>query len=312
MRIYRSIADFHSRCLPAATVGVFDGVHRGHWEIIQRLSAAAREKKCESVVVTFDPHPRLVIGNVKEVQLLQSLDEKLARFEEAGVDAVLVIPFDATFATIAPAEFIKKILVDTIGVSRVFTGHDHFFGKGRQGDFALLEELGRQYNFEVEQVEAIQHCGQAVSSSAIRKALSEGDITHANCMLGYNYSLRGTVVRGNQIGKLIGFPTANIKPFDSHKLIPALGVYASLVKWNGNLYKGMSNIGTRPTIDANRLTIEVNIFDFDEEIYNQGLELFFLEKIRDEKRFGGLEQLKEQLFRDKEEIRQLLDAKQLI
>ncbi len=307
LRIYTSITDFQSRCRPVATVGVFDGVHRGHWEIIQRLSASARKKKCESVVVTFDPHPRLVIGNTTEVKLLQSLDEKLERFEEAGVDVVLIIPFTASFANIDPADFIKNILVDVVGVSRIITGHDHFFGHGRQGDFALLEEMGKKYDFDVEQVEAVSHCGRDVSSSEIRRALAEGNVSLANCMLRYNYSLFGKVVRGNQIGKLIGFPTANLQLFNKNKLIPAQGVYASLVKWNGNIYKGMSNIGTRPTIDANCLTIEVNIFDFDEEIYTESLVLYFLERIRDEKRFGGLEQLKEQLSLDQREVRKILD-----
>ena len=289
-----------------ATVGVFDGVHRGHWGIIKSLVTSANEKNCESVIITFDPHPRLVLGNTSEVRLLQSLDEKLDRFREAGVDVVLIIPFDSSFANIDSSDFIRTILVDTIKVCKVITGHDHMFGHGRQGDFALLEELGKKYDFEVEQVAAIEHCGRMVSSSVIRNAISEGDMVQANCMLGYEYSLKGKVVRGNQLGKLIGFPTANIQLADPHKLIPANGVYASQVKWNGNIYKGMSNIGTRPTIDANRLTIEVNIFDFDEEIYNDTITLYFIRRIRDEKKFGGLEQLKERLFQDQLTVKRIL------
>jgi len=290
-----------------ATVGVFDGVHRGHRGIIEKLVASAKQLNCESVIITFNPHPRLVLGNSSEVRLLQSLDEKLDRFREAGVDVVLVIPFDASFADIDPSEFIKTVLVDTLKVSKVITGHDHMFGHGRLGDFALLGELGEKHDFEVEQVSAIEHCGRMVSSSAIRNSIMEGDMELANCMLGYQYSLKGKVVRGNQIGKLIGFPTANIQLSDPYKLIPAKGVYASLVRWNGNIYKGMSNIGTRPTIDANRLTIEVNIFDFDEEIYTETLILYFIHRTRDEKKFGGLEQLKEQLFLDQEKVRRLLN-----
>jgi len=181
------------------------------------------------------------------------------------------------------------------------------FGHGRQGDFALLEEMGIKYGFKVEQVPAIEHCGRMVSSSSIRKAITEGDMDLANGMLGYQFALKGKVVRGNQIGKLIGFPTANIQLPDPHKLIPANGVYASLVKWNDTIYKGMSNIGTRPTIDANRLTVEVNIFDFDEEIYTETISLYFIRRIRDEKKFGGLEQLKQQLSHDQEEVRRILD-----
>jgi riboflavin kinase / FMN adenylyltransferase len=307
VRIYYSIHDFESYCRPVVTVGVFDGVHHGHWGIIQRLVSSAKDKNCESVVITFNPHPRLVLGNASEVKLLQSLDEKLERFDEAGVDAVLVIPFDKSFADIDSSDFIKSVLVDTVNASKVITGHDHMFGHGRQGDFALIEELGIKYGFEVEQVAAIEHCGRMVSSSTIRKAIVEGEMELANCMLGYMYSLKGKVVRGNQLGKLIGFPTANIQLQDPYKLIPANGVYASFVKWNSNIYKGMSNIGTRPTIDANRLTIEVNIFDFDEEIYTDTITLYFVHRTRDEKKFGGLEQLKEQLFIDREEVKQLLE-----
>ena len=307
MRIYYSTADFESPGDPVATVGVFDGVHSGHWGILKRLVISAKERNCESVVITFNPHPRLVLGNTSEVRLLQSLDEKLERFSEAGVDIVLVIPFDSSFANIDPSDFIRTILVNTIKVSKVITGHDHMFGHGRLGDFALLEEMGIKYGFKVEQVPAIEHCGRMVSSSSIRKAITEGDMDLANGMLGYQFALKGKVVRGNQIGKLIGFPTANIQLPDPHKLIPANGVYASLVKWNDTIYKGMSNIGTRPTIDANRLTVEVNIFDFDEEIYTETISLYFIRRIRDEKKFGGLEQLKEQLSHDQEEVRRILD-----
>ncbi|NVO18694.1 MAG: bifunctional riboflavin kinase/FAD synthetase [Bacteroidetes bacterium] len=307
VRIYHSIEEFESPCRPAVTVGVFDGVHRGHWGIIERLVCSAREKNCESVVITFNPHPRLVLGNAEGVRLLQSLDEKLARFSEAGVDVVLVIPFDASFANIDSSDFIRKVLVDIVRASKVITGHDHMFGHGRQGDFALLEEMGRTYNFEVEQVTAIEHCGRMVSSSAIRNAIIEGNLEMANCMLGYQYTLTGKVVRGNQLGKLIGFPTANIELLDKYKLLPSNGVYASLVLQGGVLYRGMSNIGTRPTIDANKLTIEVNIFDFDDDIYNETLVLKFVHRIRDEKKFGGLEQLKEQLSLDKERVKYLLD-----
>ncbi len=307
MRIYTSIPDFHSHSRPVVTVGVFDGVHKGHLEILNRLITSAAEKQCESAVITFEPHPRLLLGNASEVRLLQSLDEKIERFREAGIDILLVIPFDTAFSALTPSDFIQNILVDKFKVSKVIMGYDHFFGRDRMGDFTLLEEMGAQYDFTVEQVEPVEHCHQVVSSSAIREALSEGNISRANCMLGYKYSVRGRVVRGNQIGKLIGFPTANIQPYEKHKLIPALGVYASQIKWNGNLYTGMSNIGIRPTIDANRLTVEVNIFNFNEEIYSEAISLFFLERIRDEKRFGGLEQLKEQLLRDQSEVARIFE-----
>jgi riboflavin kinase / FMN adenylyltransferase len=307
VRIFNSISEFESYCRPVATVGVFDGVHRGHQQIIQMLTNSAKEKNCESVVVTFEPHPRLVVGNATEVRLLQGIDEKIERFRSLGVDSLLIIPFDKDFAEMEPADFIKLVMVDTIKASKVITGYDHFFGRGRLGDFTLLEESGKQNDFDVVQVSPVNYCNQTVSSSLIRNALLEGNIELANCMLGYQYSIRGKVVRGNQIGKLIGFPTANIQLSDPIKLIPAHGVYASLVKWNGNMYKGMSNIGLRPTIDANRLTVEVNIFDFEEDIYSEPITLYFLEKIREEKKFGGLEQLKDQLSQDKETVKRIFE-----
>jgi len=288
-------------------VGVFDGVHAGHREILQRLIDSAKIRNCESVVITFDPHPRIVLGDSNEVQLLQSREEKVERFREAGVENLLIIPFSKEFSAIPPTDFIREVLIEKMGVSKVITGYDHFFGRGRMGDFALLKEMGDQWGFDVEQVNAVVHCKQTVSSSLIRAALNEGNVKQANCMLGYNYSIPGKVIRGNQIGKLIGYPTANIQPFFKNKLIPAQGVYASFVKWNGNLYKGMSNIGTRPTIDANRLTVEVNIFDFQEDIYNESLVLYFIERIRDEKRFGSLELLKEQLARDRVTVLKALE-----
>ena len=302
MQLFTSIDEFSCSAHPVATVGVFDGVHRGHREILRRLKESSIEKKCKSIVITFDPHPRLILGNADDVRLLQSIDEKIDRFREAEMDIVLIIPFNRAFSAIPPATFIKDILVDKAGVSKVIIGYDHFFGRGRMGDFTLLEEMGRTYGFNVEQVEAVSHCNRTVSSSLIRDALLEGNVSLANCMLGYNYSIKGKVVKGNQIGKLIGFPTANLQLFDRNKLIPAQGVYASLVKWNGNIYKGMSNIGTRPTIEANRLTVEVNIFDFNEDIYTEGITLYFIERIRDEIRFGDLEQLKGQLQVDREMV----------
>jgi riboflavin kinase/FMN adenylyltransferase len=281
------------------TVGVFDGVHKGHLEIINRLSTVAKEKNCESVVITFEPHPRLVLPHHAELKLLQTLDEKLERFEIAGVDSVLVIPFDREFARITPHDFIKKVLVDQVGISHVITGYDHFFGQNRQGGFELLSEMGMQYNFTVDELQMVTVGSSTVSSSSVRRALLDGDVKHASSMLGYIYSISGEVVVGNKIGRNIGFPTANLKSSNSHKLVPGQGVYASIVNSNGVNYKGMANIGYRPTIDADRLTIEVHIFDFNQDIYGQDITLCFVERIRSEKRFGSLGDLQLQLANDK-------------
>jgi len=299
MRIYRQISEFKSHCKPVATVGVFDGVHRGHLEIISRLSAIAREKNCESVVITFEPHPRLVLPHHAEVWLLQTLDEKLRRFEVAGVDVVLVIPFDLEFAKITPHDFIKNVLVDQIKVSHVITGYDHFFGQNRQGDFDMLSKMGREFGFTVDELPMVLVAEHTVSSSIVRRALLDGDVKLAATMLGYAYEMSGNIVAGNKIGRNIGYPTANLKLNFRHKLVPGQGVYATMVKIKDVSYKSMTNIGYRPTIDADHLTIETNIFDFNRDIYDQEITLIFIDRIRNEKRFPSLGDLQLQLAEDK-------------
>lgn len=306
MRVYRQVSDFNSHCQPVATVGVFDGVHLGHMEIIRRMSAIALAKNCESVVITFEPHPRLVLPHHAEIKLLQTLDEKLERFELAGVNAVLVIPFDREFSKITPHDFIKNVLVESLHVSHVITGYDHFFGQNRQGDYGLLLQMGKQYNFTVDELPMITAGSISVSSSSVRRALLDGDVSLAAQLLGYEYSLTGEVVTGNKIGRNIGFPTANLKPNSPHKLIPGQGVYASLAKIKGQVFKGMTNIGYRPTIDADHLTIEVNIFDFEQDIYNQEITLTLVRRIRNEKRFNSLGELQQQLGNDKITAREML------
>lgn len=308
MRVYRQISDFTSHCHPVATVGVFDGVHLGHMEIINRLSASAREKECESVVITFDPHPRLVLPHHAEVKLLQTLDEKLERFELAGVNAVIVIPFDHAFSKITPHDFIKNILVNSLQVSHVITGYDHFFGQNRQGDFDMLSKMGKEFGFTVDELPMVSVSSNTVSSSSVRRSLLDGDVALAESMLGYPYSITGEVVTGNKIGRNIGFPTANLKPASSYKLIPGQGVYATLVNVEGIRYKGMTNIGYRPTIDADHLTIEVNIFDFNKDIYTKDLTLCFIERIRSEKRFASLGDLQLQLADDKNTALSILES----
>jgi riboflavin kinase/FMN adenylyltransferase len=299
MRIYRQISEFKSHCKPVATVGVFDGVHRGHLEIISRLLAVAKEKNCESVVITFEPHPKLVLPHNAEVRLLQTLDEKLQRFGLAGVDVVLVIPFDLEFSKITPHNFIKNVLVDQINVSHVITGYDHFFGQNRQGDFDMLSKMGKEFGFTVDELPMVLVAEHTVSSSVVRRALLDGDVKLAETMLGYAYEMTGIVVEGNKIGRNIGYPTANLKPNDIHKLVPGQGVYATMVRVNGKLFKAMTNIGYRPTIDADRLTIEANIFDFRQDLYGKEITLLFIDRIRNEKRFASLGDLQLQLADDK-------------
>jgi len=240
-----------------------------------------------------------VLPHNSEVRLLQTLDEKLKRFELAGVDVVLVIPFDLEFSKITPHDFIKNVLVDQIKVSHVITGYDHFFGQNRQGDFDMLSKMGKECGFTVDELPMVLVAEHTVSSSMVRRALLDGNVKLAETMLGYAYEMTGNVVEGNKIGRNIGYPTANLKPTDSHKLVPGQGVYATLVRVNDILYKAMTNIGYRPTIDADRLTIEANIFDFGQDLYGKEITLLFIERIRDEKRFASLGDLQLQLADDK-------------
>ena len=210
-----------------------------------------------------------------------------------------MIPIDREFSKITPEDFIKNVLVDSLHVSHVITGYDHFFGQNRQGDIDLLTQMGLKYNFTVDELPMVTVGNNSVSSSSVRRALLDGDVKQAESMLGYAYSLTGEVVTGNKIGRNIGYPTANLKPGSDHKLVPGQGVYAALININGLIYKAMTNIGYRPTIDADHLTIEANIFDFNQDIYNQVITLTFIDRIRNERRFGSLGELQLQLADDK-------------
>lgn len=308
MDIFNQISEYPGASRPVLTVGMFDGVHTGHRRILDKMIQTARQQGCPSLVTTFHPHPKLVLNKVAEVKLLHTEEERIAHFARAGIDQLLIIPFTPEFASLSAADFIRKILVENLGVRTIITGHDHAFGKDAGGNYALLGRLGRHYNFGVEQVPAYMIDGMPVSSSLIRQQLEAGMIRSANTLLGYAYPITGNVVRGNQIGKLIGFPTANIHVEDSHKLIPARGVYASLITWEGKTYKGMSNIGIRPTINAHELTVEVNIFGFDTDIYFENITLMLIDRIRDEKKFGNLDLLKNQLYNDRKRVGEMLSS----
>jgi riboflavin kinase / FMN adenylyltransferase len=299
VEIFTQISEYTVEKRPVVTVGMFDGVHSGHKRILEKVVQSASVHGCSSLAVTFHPHPRLILGGGSEVKLLHTYEERIEHFRMAGIDQLLIIPFTLEFAALSAEDFIRNILVEKLKLCTIITGHDHAFGKDAGGNYSLLKRLGKQYDFKVEKVAAFIIDGEPVSSSLIRKELEAGELRHANKLLGYPYTINGNVVRGNQIGKLIGFPTANIHVEDSHKLIPERGVYATLISWNGRTYKGMSNIGIRPTINGHELTVEVNIFDFDTDIYFENLTLHLIDRIRDEKKFGNLDLLKSQLYEDR-------------
>jgi riboflavin kinase/FMN adenylyltransferase len=301
VQVHYGLDNFEAK-RPVVTIGTFDGVHLGHREVIAELKRIARETGGESVVFTFFPHPRMVVTpNEDTIRLLTTQEEKCILLEELMLDRLVIYPFTREFASLTYSEFVKNILVDQMQICKLVTGYDHKFGHDRQGDFQSLKILGDLYGFEVEQLSPMLVENVAVSSTKIRQALETGDVKKVSHYLGYPYLLKGKVVEGRRLGREIGFPTANIQPDDQHKLIPTNGVYAVWVKVGEGRYKGMLNVGTRPTVNTNvdHRSIEVHILDFLADIYQCNISVSFVERIRNEVKFGSLDQLKAQLELDK-------------
>lgn len=307
MKIYHSIDLFQPVPNPVVSVGTFDGVHLGHQQIFATMVEEARKCGGETVVVTFYPHPRLVIHpDSRHLRFINTQERKYEIIGRCQIDHLIIIPFTREFSNLSGAEFVKRFLVEKIHTHKLIVGYDHHFGKDRLGGYNDLKGLGTIHGFLVQEVPALIFDGMTVSSTKIRNALIAGDIKLANNLLGYLYSISGTVVYGNRIGRTIGFPTANIEIEDHYKLISAVGVYACKVDYHGLMFKGMGNIGYRPTVDAGNLTIEVNIFDFDEDIYGERIIIYFIERIRDEQRFENLSALREQLIIDRGRVIEIL------
>ena len=301
MRIYYNLDDFLVLRNAIVTSGTFDGVHIGHQKILSRLREVAQKNNGETVVITFWPHPRLVLyPNDTDLKLLNTFEEKAELLKEQHIDHLIRIPFTKEFSQLSSEEFITSILVEKIGTKKLVIGYDHHFGKNREGSFDQLKINGPAYGFDVEEIpqQDIDHV--AVSSSKIRKALEAGDIDTATHFLGRPYTLSGRIVKGDKLGRVLGFPTANID-LDSHdKLIPAEGIYAVKVLHENSDYGGMLYIGTRPTVDGSKRTIEVNIFNFEREIYGETLKVSFIKLLRMDSKFHDLESLKDQLHKDKQ------------
>lgn len=299
MKIYNSIQEFKSQHQTTVTLGTFDGVHIGHKKIIERLTNNAKESGNESLVLTFFPHPRMVLQQNSDIKLLNTIDERSALLEKTDLDHLIIHPFDEKFSQLSAKEFVKNILIDQFNIKKIIIGYDHKFGKNRSATIDDLIAFGKIYNFEVEQISAQEINEVSVSSTKIRKALIEGNITLANEYLGYNYLLTGVVVQGNQLGRTINFPTANIKIKEDYKLIPKKGVYVVKSIINTKTVYGMMNIGIRPTVDGKAQTIEVNYFNFDADLYGQELQVFVLHRIRSEQKFDSFDALRQQLEKDK-------------
>ncbi len=307
MKIYQCIQDFKAVSHPIVTIGTFDGVHLGHQAIFSKMKEEARKTGGETVVITFFPHPRLVLyQDSVNLKFINTREKKIERLEKIGIDHLVIIPFTKAFARNTSEQFITNYVVKYIHPAKVIIGYDHHFGKNREGNIALLERLKSKFGYEVEEVPPYFVDGAPVSSTRIRNLLHEGNVKDANRMLGYDYAITGEVVRGKALGRKIGYPTANLELPNEYKLIAANGVYACRVLIGNRTFKGMGNIGVRPTIDHGDLTIEVNIFDFDEEIYGQKITIEFVDRLRDEKKFKDIEALKKQLAKDKERSIRLL------
>lgn len=281
------------------TLGTFDGVHKGHQKIISNLVATARAKDCESLILTFFPHPRMVLQDPTEIKLLNTITEKSQLIESLGVDHLIIHPFDQTFSRLSAEEFVSEILVKQLDLQKIIIGYDHRFGRNRTANIDDLIRFGEEYGFEVEQISALEIDTISVSSTKIRMALNEGNIEKANDYLGYPFFLTGTVVRGKSIGRTMGFPTANLKIEEPYKLIPQNGVYVVETFIESKKIYGMMNIGYNPTIDGNEHSIEVHLLDFEEDLYHQPLKICILGRIRDEVKFDSLEALQQQLEIDK-------------
>jgi len=296
---------------PVITIGSFDGVHKGHLKVISRLKEIAKSNGGESVIFTFSPHPRQVLyPEESKVKLLNTRNEKMELLENAGIDNIIFYPFTKEFAGLSYADFIKEVLIGQIGMKHLVVGYDHRLGSNREGSYEKLLLLSEELNFDIVREDAFNMDDVNISSTKIRNALSIGDVCLANSFLGYEYFLTGEVVKGDCIGRKIGFPTANIKLYDDNKLVPASGVYAADIFIDDKEYKGMVNMGIRPTVShAGKFTIEANIFNFSEEIYGKKIRVSFVERLRGERRFESVDELKSQIVKDKVKAQKIFSSR---
>ncbi len=314
MKIFKDIKEVSFEVNTALTVGTFDGVHAAHKRIIDELLYISKENNLRSLIVTFDPHPQEVLKNkFPEIKLLSTTEEKLKLFEESGVENLLLINFTKEFSNTPAEDFYKDWIIDGIGIKELIIGYDHLFGKNREGDFTMLNELANEFDFNVKRVEEIDIDGTAVSSTRIRNLLSVGEIVTANRLLQYEYGFDDVVVEGDKVGRSIGFPTINLKPVSDSKIIPNDGIYCVRVLHQDKNFYGMMYIGKRPTLSKGEVNaLEVNIFDFEENIYGEVVRIEFLKKLRSDVRFNSKEELIKQIERDKNNTKEFLINNQLI
>jgi riboflavin kinase / FMN adenylyltransferase len=304
LKIFHSINDFHVAAgetikKTILTLGTFDGVHFGHKKILEKITQNTENGKYESLVLTFFPHPRIVLQEDSDIKMLNTIDEKIALLDQIGIQNLVIHPFDERFSRLTADEFVKNILVDQFHIHKIIIGHDHRFGRNRTANIDDLKAFGEEYNFEVEEISAQEIKEVSVSSTKIRNALNEGNVGLANEYLGYDYPLTGVISQGKKLGRTIGFPTANLKIAENFKLIPKNGVYIVKSIIDSKTVFGMMNIGFNPTVEGKFQTIEINYFDFNQDLYNQKITVSIVERIRDEEKFESIDHLKTQLAKDK-------------
>jgi riboflavin kinase/FMN adenylyltransferase len=299
LKIFHSIKDFSYTKKTILTLGTYDGVHIGHQKILERVIHNTANEKYESLVLTFFPHPRMVLQEQSEMKLLNTIDEKIHLLETIGIQNIVIHPFDEIFSKLSAEEFVRTVLVDQFDIHKIIIGHDHRFGRNRTANIDDLISFGKKYGFEVEQISVQEINALSVSSTKIRKALHEGNMSLANEYLGYDYFLTGTVSKGKQLGRTIGFPTANLKIKEDYKLIPLNGVYVVKSIINQKTIFGMMNIGFNPTVSGEKLSIEIHYFDFDADLYDQKITVSILKYLRPEQKFDSVDLLTKQLEKDK-------------
>ena len=307
MKIYKSIEEYNESKSSVVTIGTFDGIHKGHQKIIKKVINASKKSNLSSVVLSFFPHPRIILNKYNDVKMIDTLDEKIDHLEKIGIDHLIIHPFDKKFSLLSADQFIKEYLVEKLQLKRIVIGYDHRFGKGREASVTDLKEYSREFNFVVDEINAQEIEKIAISSTKIRNSINEGDLKTTKTYLGRFFNLTGKVVKGDGLGKQINYPTANISIEEDYKIIPKDGVYYIKTKIDNKLFNGMMNIGHRPTIGAKEKSIEVYLFNFDRDIYNKIISIDVVEKIRDEKKFMSIEALKTQLSKDEEHCLKLIN-----
>jgi riboflavin kinase/FMN adenylyltransferase len=302
----RNISKYKEEYPTVITIGTFDGVHIGHLKILNKIINHAKNTELKSSVLTFFPHPRMVLQKDTDIKLLNTIDEKVSILERLGLDILIIHPFTIEFSRLTATEFVRDILVNTLNIKKVIIGYDHRFGRNRNANITDLIAFGNALDFTVDEIPAQEIDDVSVSSTKIRKALEDGDIVTANSYLGYEYMLTGTIVRGKGIGKQLGYPTANLSIAESYKLIPKNGAYIVKSELDGTTVYGMMNIGFNPTVNGTEKSIEINFFDFDADLYDKKIQVAILARLRDEHKFESIDGLKAQLAKDKEKSLQYI------